>query len=110
MSKRKRIPDLVRYDDGFTPEDWHIGEPTRDGHIRVVDCQDCTIATVWHNVMDPVAWMHGNARLIAEAKRLLYAAKVVLKRFAPGGPEEALDALAAVIRDIHAPGFEEDAC
>lgn len=66
---------------GYTPEEWRRGEPSDnpEGGIRIVDVQDCTIATVWHNELDDPSWAEANVELILESPRLLELAKLGLE-------------------------------
>lgn len=66
----------------MTPEPWSIDTVQPDKHgIRIVDVQDCTIATVWRNPLDPPEWAEDNARLIVNAKKLFAAAVAALDFF-----------------------------
>jgi hypothetical protein len=65
-----------------TTERWQLGveEDNPSDGIRVVDCQDVTIATIWKQPHDPERWAVSNAQLFAAAKDLLDAAKEAIRQ------------------------------
>ena len=62
-----------------TTERWQLGveEDNPYNGIRVVDCQDVTIATIWKQPHDSDRWAPSNAQLFVAAKDLLEAAKAL---------------------------------
>ena len=65
----------------FTPEEWSLGQPEDNPPhgVRVVDCQDCTIATFWHNGCDPVEWRDSDVQLFLASRNLLAACQLALR-------------------------------
>ena len=101
-----------------TPGPWleeHLGEP---GNILITDERGVTIATCWKQPLDPPDWVEGNARLLANAPKLLKALEdafsshvavppersigltnsCILRQETPSGPHLALPAIGALAR------------
>ena len=64
-----------------TTERWQlgVGEDNPPNGIRVVDCQDVTIATIWKQPYDSERWAVSNAQLFVASKDLLDALKVACR-------------------------------